>query len=538
MAEKLIVLSDGTGNSAAKFFKTNVWKVYEALNLSHEGQQIACYDDGVGTSKIKPLAILGGVFGYGLKRNVLNIYSFLSRHYAQGNTPEIYGFGFSRGAFTIRLVVGLIESQGLLPDLDDREMRRMAKLAYRSYRKERCHTLLGVEVPFRALRDAIVGVWHRVRKLPEYDSQKNVRNVAIRFLGLWDTVNAYGMPIQELRRAIDKFIFPMTFASRKLLGCCECARHALSIDDERSTFAPVLWDHDNDADLKQLWFCGSHSNVGGGYPDDRLASAPLAWIVKEAESAGLSFRPEALTRIRSAVTPYGRLYDSRSGFRAFYRYKPRQIECDLQKRVFPTVHESVLFRMATGFQGYAPIALPQKIQVIDKNGVSLFFEGFQKKIASEDLDAPSMAAFAPPDRPVAPLASLVAKLKAPDEASVEHIRAAILQRRLAYYGMLFTTLCLLIFPIIFSADQFEPSGATSIATLLSAPLKELELITPSYLSAWLESFVRSPVFAWSLIALAFGSYIWGTKLKTKIADLARAAWQMGDASQSKAKGKF
>ena len=81
MAKKLIVLSDGTGNSAARLFKTNVWKLYEALDLTPSGDQIAAYDDGVGTSRFKPWAMLTGAFGFGLKRNVLKMYVFLSRHY-------------------------------------------------------------------------------------------------------------------------------------------------------------------------------------------------------------------------------------------------------------------------------------------------------------------------------------------------------------------------------------------------------------------------------------------------------------------------
>src|SRR4030081_774491 len=100
MAKKIVLLSDGTGNSAGKVWRTNVWRVFEALELKGS-DQIAIYDDGVGTSSFKPLAVLGGVFGYGLKRNVINLYKFLSRNYVDGD--RIYGFGFSRGAFTMRV---------------------------------------------------------------------------------------------------------------------------------------------------------------------------------------------------------------------------------------------------------------------------------------------------------------------------------------------------------------------------------------------------------------------------------------------------
>jgi len=109
--KKIILLSDGTGNSERSPFKTNVWRTYQALKLQ-DGEQIACYDNGVGTSTWRPLAVLGGAFGWGLKRNVLTLYKFLCRKYKPGD--EIYGFGFSRGAFTIRVVIGLVEQEGLI----------------------------------------------------------------------------------------------------------------------------------------------------------------------------------------------------------------------------------------------------------------------------------------------------------------------------------------------------------------------------------------------------------------------------------------
>src|SRR5678810_180312 len=78
--KRIILLSDGTGNSAGKVWRTNVWRVFESLDLT-SSQQIAYYDDGVGTSSFKPFAILGGAFGFGLKRNVLDIYKFACRNY-------------------------------------------------------------------------------------------------------------------------------------------------------------------------------------------------------------------------------------------------------------------------------------------------------------------------------------------------------------------------------------------------------------------------------------------------------------------------
>src|SRR5436853_5661258 len=123
MSRNIVLLSDGTGNSAAKVWRTNVWRTFEALDLSGS-DQVAFYDDGVGTSSFKPLAILGGAFGYGLKRNVIDIYKFVCRNYRE-DTDEIYGFGFSRGAFTIRVVAGLILDQGLIKVDSEAELDRL-----------------------------------------------------------------------------------------------------------------------------------------------------------------------------------------------------------------------------------------------------------------------------------------------------------------------------------------------------------------------------------------------------------------------------
>ena len=111
MSKNIILLSDGTGNSSAALFKTNVWRLFQILDLRDPGSQIAFYDDGVGTSSFKLFAILSGVFGFGLKRNVIAIYSFCCRNYRPGD--RIYCFGFSRGAFTIRIVAGMIARQGV-----------------------------------------------------------------------------------------------------------------------------------------------------------------------------------------------------------------------------------------------------------------------------------------------------------------------------------------------------------------------------------------------------------------------------------------
>src|SRR5215472_13437132 len=143
MGKRVILLSDGTGNAASKVWRTNVWRVFESLDLTGS-DQVAIYDDGVGTSSFKPLAILGGAFGWGLKRNVINLYKFACRNYRSAD-DEIFGFGFSRGAFTIRIVVGLLFSQGLVPYNTETELHKNAKAAYRQFRRENFHSIWRIE---------------------------------------------------------------------------------------------------------------------------------------------------------------------------------------------------------------------------------------------------------------------------------------------------------------------------------------------------------------------------------------------------------
>lgn len=111
MSKNIILLSDGTGNGAAKRNKTNVRRLYEALDL-HRVDQVAFYDDGVGSQEFLPLKIIGGAVGWGLKRNVRELYKFLCRNYREGD--RIYLFGFSRGAFTV--CAGLYEKRNLYGD--------------------------------------------------------------------------------------------------------------------------------------------------------------------------------------------------------------------------------------------------------------------------------------------------------------------------------------------------------------------------------------------------------------------------------------
>ena len=136
MNKNIVLLSDGTGNSAAKLHKTNVWRVYRALDLTSD-DQLAEYDDGVGTSSLRPLALIGSGFGVGLARNVRHLYAFLSRNYRGLPTEEkVFAFGFSRGDYTIRMLIGLVRNQGLVdPELPEQPFQRKVLRRWDAFRK-------------------------------------------------------------------------------------------------------------------------------------------------------------------------------------------------------------------------------------------------------------------------------------------------------------------------------------------------------------------------------------------------------------------
>src|SRR3979411_1692614 len=386
MSRNIVLLSDGTGNSAAKVWRTNVWRTFEALYRSGN-DQVAFYDDGVGTSTFKPWAILGGAFGFGLKRNVIDIYKFACRNY-KDETDDIYGFVFSRGPFTIRVVIGLILNQGLVSAANEAELDKKAIAAYRKDRSERYHTLWPwhPEDWYRAIRNALSPI--------EYDKRDNRQVKHIRFVGVWDTVAAYGLPMDEMTRGVSRWIMPLelpthTLDRARVMRACQ----ALSGEEKPTTFHPELWDeqivppsdfdpdkkrHIADEQISQVWFAGVHSNVGGGYPDDSLAHIPLYWIMKEAQANGLRFKtapnkpndpdPDMMVFTEWRRDKDGRLYDSRNGTGGYYRYGPRKIQdlshmrFSLRKTDFvdnspPVIHETAINRARKGAHRYAPIGI-------------------------------------------------------------------------------------------------------------------------------------------------------------------------------------
>src|SRR5262249_36234323 len=351
----------------ANLHKTNVWRVYRALDLRTD-DQIAEYDDGVGTSSLRPLALIGGAFGVGLAKNVRHLYAFLSRNYRGDKDEKVFAFGFSRGAYTIRMLIGLVRNQGLVdPTLPEELFQREVLQRWDAFREERFN------LKERLLRRA---------PAPQRDRDELERTQRLvpdfEFVGLWDTVGAYGLPIDELQHAVDLYIYPFSFGDRHLSSIVKCAYHALSLDDERRTFHPILWDESSKSDrerMQQVWFAGVHANVGGGYPKDGLAYISLHWMVSKAGELGLRFLEADLKEIEQQIDAHDDLYNSRAGVAGYYRYSPRPVTTLCHDTIngvtidCPKIHESVFQRIRGGHVAYGPIGIPLVYDlVLRKNG--------------------------------------------------------------------------------------------------------------------------------------------------------------------------
>ncbi len=371
MAKNIVLCSDGTGNSAIKGRGTNVFKLFEAIDLnSHRTNlkvdpQVAFYDDGVGTENLKPLRILGGATGFGLARNVRQLYRELARVYDPGD--RIFLFGFSRGAFTVRTLAGLILKCGIVNGSDIERIPTAQALAtavddvYDAYRAGYDSHLTRFVGRILRWPDRATAVAELHRRYPFHAPAR------IRFIGVWDTVDAVGMPF-ALASFVNTWICQFKFPTQDLSERVDHACHALSIDDERKSFMPTLWDEveGGEARIEQVWFAGVHSNVGGGYPKQGMSLVPLDWMLQRAAAvAKLRVQPLDLAMIQSHASVDDKLYDPRGGTGVFYRWAPRHVDALCRASHVPIkVHLSVVERIAHGTDDYAPGNLPLDARIV------------------------------------------------------------------------------------------------------------------------------------------------------------------------------
>lgn len=314
--KRLVVCCDGTWQKLSSSYPTNVVKIAQAVKpVGNDGTpQIVFYDEGLGAGDELD-KLVGGAFGWGIDQNIQDAYRFLSLNYNQGD--EIYLFGFSRGAYTVRSLAGMVYCSGLL----SRPNIRSAPEAYRIY------------------RDRDIKPSH-----PEAQGFRSAcgERVPIALLGCWDTVGALGVPDQIPLLPIDNwFNAKYKFHDTTLSSIIQKALHAVAIDELRKVFnvTPMLKSPKFEAQvLRQVWFPGEHGCVGGGTKEQRgLSDAALQWMMSEIGNLGLGleFEPNNVEDgIQSDPTIY---FDNKPGI--IYKVtgtKRREITGD-----FKDLHASV-----------------------------------------------------------------------------------------------------------------------------------------------------------------------------------------------------
>jgi uncharacterized protein (DUF2235 family) len=581
MSKNIVLLSDGTGNSSAKVLKTNIWRLFQILDLRDPKAQIAFYDDGVGTSSFKLFAALGGIFGFGLKRNVLAIYSFCCRNYQSGD--QIYCFGFSRGAFTIRVVAGLIASQGLVTyNNNEADLARFAADAYRAYRRRydggipKFFSRFGIDL--RGIRDAAIRTWRRITH-QTVSAPPPTPVESIRFVGVWDTVDAYGGPIQEMTRAIDYWIWPLSMPDHFMNAKIHRACHALALEDERDAFHPVIWDeryvraiasvpghkkqtwlfdvnHDprsaetrladppphlrtdlplaDRERISQVWFTGVHSDIGGGYPQNGLSYVALDWMLDRAKSYGLRYldaQREAL--VSPQIDPNDKLNDSRKGLAGYYRYKPRNVldiysepsyklsVRDDARRIWRLIRRlpDPNTEILSDLHPSMPRTVPPVPDATIHNSV------FERIADGTDRYAPVVV---PKHyRFVDDAGTAIAGYHAPDQGDPRsHVQDDVWNwvwlRRVVYFLTVFATAFVVFIPYFVI---YHPGfGLKAVGGFVNPLVNAAAAFLPGFLDPWFVAFRSAPGFVLIGVIAILLLMSWGARLQQKVRDVARIAW--------------
>jgi uncharacterized protein (DUF2235 family) len=406
----IAICCDGTGSEISENI-SNVLKFYRCLRKTDKAtpHQMVFYDPGVGTlSRPDPWhklrqdfsAILGLATGYGLDDKVLQAYLFLVRNYREGD--QIYLFGFSRGAYTVRVLAGLIHKVGLISP----EQANLAGSGLTAYKQLSGDDPPDPGIDLHALTDGgdSDGPLPATKddRAAQFARILSTRWPTIRFVGVWDTVASVIVPRP------DRLYWPSLEELAYTLHdpSVQTFRQAISIDERRCMVRLKKWDQPqtfmhnrfNDAnaepqDILQVWFAGGHSDIGGGYPEAQsaLSKYPLLWMIDEAVKCGLAVNPATVNQLAWGIqrrgSPFsyvapdvkGPLHDSLTWAwwllefipkAAKYREWPRRQVYfgfyipDGELRLIPegaVIHESVVQRMEE-IPEYRPVNFPLKFE--------------------------------------------------------------------------------------------------------------------------------------------------------------------------------
>jgi len=301
--KRIITCSDGTwdkpGNTdQGKIVRSNVQKIFQVIAKSDGNiNQLKHYDDGVGATGSIWKRMINGVTGGGLDANIIDAYKFIVWNYEPGD--QIYLFGFSRGAYTARSLAGLIRNCGILKNQD----LCLIQKAYDFYRDRSDATK-----PGSIASEAFI-------------AENSYPNPEIKFIGVWDTVGALGIPLMTFQLWNKK---KYKFHDLALSSIIKHAYQAMAIDERRKLFDVNLWKRSDNAKandvqqfVEQRWFAGVHCDIGGGYIEEQLSDLTLRWMIEKARFADLSIdMGMAVTNSDFPVflspSPEGEMHNSRT----------------------------------------------------------------------------------------------------------------------------------------------------------------------------------------------------------------------------------
>lgn len=333
MMRHLVVCCDGTWDTADESSEgvptpTNVARLYNALREADEegNQQLHYYHPGVGTDGGLMDKLTGGMLGVGLSHNIKSAYHWLATNFQPGDRISL--FGFSRGAYTVRSLAGMIDACGLIEFAAETETGQR----------------------WQQVDDAYdLGYRPGDERSPQWSEGLSFHpGVRVDFLGVWDTVGALGIP--DSLGVLNLFDVESrhAFHDTELCSVIEHARHAVAMDETRSPFMPTLWKTPGPrrhGTFKQVWFPGNHRDVGGGHPEHGLSDGALRWILDEsADAVGLAYSTEMLGQIRP--DPQGVLHNDCTGVFRYLGPYPRAVPLVDENRSTDVVHHSVFSRQA------------------------------------------------------------------------------------------------------------------------------------------------------------------------------------------------
>ncbi|TVY57918.1 Uncharacterized protein LCER1_G001167 [Lachnellula cervina] len=344
VGKKMVIACDGTWQNSdqgyddsvfappAAQIPSNVTRIVRAIKHRDDTgiPQIVFYQRGVGANGNEEDKVLGGATGAGLSEHVREAYGFLANNFDPESQDalndvsrpidEIVLLGFSRGAFTARAISSLVSDVGLLTRVGMESFWGV----FGDWMKQNCQgrqsewfeSQFGKNVSFTdpVYRETLIE--HGITRWP----------MPIRAVGVWDTVGSLGIPLPFHAENVKEF----SFVNSKVAEHVQHAFQALGLDEHRNLFTPTLWEWpDNDQNLKKLkqcWFPGVHSNVGGSYPDAGISNITLAWMISQLEETDggiLTFDPTYLDWLQDMNNKYyikqkepirpwalGKLYDS------------------------------------------------------------------------------------------------------------------------------------------------------------------------------------------------------------------------------------